>query len=610
MTLVKGTIGLGIRERHPDADLSKYSEEFSNQWLKELPMANLGETSRRVYHRLLESNGQLLKANIRCSLLSNIESSVEYTCDSLKKHYTAQSVSLTDKQRKVANLCQAIQLEMAIGYKTVIEDLLSDEKYNSELLPLAVNQALFYFHRVQIRCYQLYRDLPPGLWHETHLLYQLAEQNQFHQDKITSNNKSLNTTGIYKKIILLATTNPNQLRQRDIDVIANALGILIRKCKIDSDPDGDYDFVVNLNSDASPFHRALIKDGMKAHYRGLCVKDIELSLQQELKLTEKAKRKTGMEDSILRHLMRSWGTMATRAFSRTAGNGSIQVSVGLSASHFLINKELYGEEPEEPLKGDVLIDSLEGSLKDAIILDTGDSQIYNVPKASHPNWNSNKSGPMIKSEDVWSAAYVKKDATDDVDDKKSYEFMERAPKKAKDSKYDFKDAAIINVSPGGYCLKLDGLLPKQTQTGEVIGLLELSNDDRHIWNIGNIRWMQRHETGDLQLGVQLIAPNAVPVFGQMVTSHMDELSYQRCLLLPALIGIGQPQTILTSPIPFSINHRVRLKNEDSTYDIRLTKLISSSNSYQQFEYDKFEVDVAEDKSDESNSDFDKVWDLL
>jgi len=608
MTLVKGSLGLGIRERHPASDMSIYSQEHTDRWLKELPMANIGEVSRQVYHRLLESNGILIDTRTRASLLAGMESSIEYICDSLKKHYTGQSVSLTEKQRKVANLCQAIQLEVTIGYKTIIEDLLCDEKYHSKLLPLSVNQVLFYFHKVQIRSYQLYRDLPSGLWHEIHLLYQLAEQNQFHENKIATTGKSLKTTSIYKKILLLATTNPNQLRQRDIDMVAKGLDVIFRKCTIDSDPDADYDFVVNQNSDAPPFHRALIKDGMKAHYRGIAVNEIVNTLQAELKATN-VKHKTGMDDPILRHLLQAWGTMATRAFSRTPGKGSIQVSIGLSASHFLIDKELYGTEiQDEPLIGESLIDSLEGSLKNAIILDENDSQIYRAPKASHPNWNNNKSGPQLKDGNIWENVYVNKNVSDENDNKKSYEFMEHAPTSSKKSQYDFNEAAIINVSPGGYCLKLEGLLPKQTQTGEIIGLLEISDVNKHIWNIGNIRWMQRHATGDLQLGVQLLAPNAVPCFGQMLSKHMDDKSYQRCLLLPALPGIGQPPTILTSPIPYSVNHKVRLKHSNETYDIHLTKLISSGHSYKLFEYNKLNVDVGDNKS--GDSDFDSVWDLL
>ncbi len=610
MTLVKGSIGLGIRERHPTTNQSEYSQDAIKRWLDDLPMANLGELSRRVYHRLLESNGLLLDAKTRSRVLISLQDSIDFICNALKKHYTGQSVSLTAKQRKVANLSQAIQLELAIGHKTIIEDLLSDEKYSSALLPNSVNYALHYLHKVQIRSYQLYSDLPQGIWYEIHLLYQLAEQNQFHEKKIGLGSKTLSTINTYKKILLIATTNPNQLRQRDIDIIANALAVISKNCKLGSDPDADYDFIANLHADAPPFHRALIKDGVKAHYRGISVSNIVTFLQQELMTAEKQKRKTEIDDSTLRHLLRAWGTMATRAFTRTSHSGSIQVSVGLAASHYLISNELYDNDEfeHEIPEGQAIIDSLEGSLKDAMILSDEDSQIYNNPKASHPEWNAKNNGPAMKTDHMWDSVYRKRSSLTVVDETKPFDFLAEAGKK--NSQYDYQNATIINVSPGGYCLKLDGLLPKQTQTGEVIGLLELNDSHEHTWNIGTIRWMKRHDTGELQLGVQLIAPNAVPIFAQVRTSHSDEHGFQRCLLLPALIGIGQPPTILTSTIPFSTNNKVRLKEHDGNFDIKLTKLVSSGHSFQQFEYQQLQDESIDDNKDIAVDDFDSVWDII
>lgn len=611
MTLVKGTIGLSIRERHADSGLSKYSEESTQRWLDELPRANLGETSRQVYHRLLESNTLLLDVKLRSRILSSLEASVKHITDSLKKHYISQSVSLSPKQNKIAKLCQTVELEMAIGYKTIIEDLLNDEKFSNKLLPLAVNHTLYYFHSVQVRSYQLYNDLPKELWHEIHILYQLAEQNQFHEKKFDIGNTSYQTLSTYKKILLLSTTNPNQLRQRDIGMISNALDIISRNTNIDWPPEEEYDFVVNLNADAAPFHRALIKDGMKAHYRGINVHKVVTLLQDELKLSDSTKSKTGLDDAIKRHLLRAWGTMATRAFSRTPGNGTIKVSVGLAACHYLINHEMHGDDaPVEHLEGGALIESLEGSLKNAMVIGEEERGNLHIPSPKNSNWNRNNSGPAMKTDNFWDSVYVNHSAADVPGVKKPVDFMAPTTKKTDAARYGYQDATIINISPGGYCLKLDGVLPKQTQTGEVIGLLEHNRDGSHIWNIGTIRWMQQHNTGYLQLGVQLIAPNAEPVMGQMRSSHMDKKSYQRCLLLPELIGIGQPQTILTSPIPFSANHNLHIKSNDQDNVIHLVKLISSGHSYQQFEYRTLNVDASIDEQTSNSIEFDSLWDVL
>jgi len=126
MTLIKGVIGLSIRTRNPGTEESKYNHRANQQWLKQLPSSNLGETSRLVYKRILLSNELLLDTKNRIDFLQGIESVVENIQSNLRKHYQGQSVSLTSKQKKIANLCLTLQNEMAIGYKTVIEDLISE----------------------------------------------------------------------------------------------------------------------------------------------------------------------------------------------------------------------------------------------------------------------------------------------------------------------------------------------------------------------------------------------------------------------------------------------------------------------------------------------------
>ena len=555
MSLVKGTIGLSFRERSFDDEAhTNYSAAANKQWFNDLSMANLGETSRSVYHRLLKSNKEYIDTKIRAALLYSLTTPVEHICNSLTRHYLGQSVSLTDKQKKIANLSQALQLDMAIGFKYIIEDLSAEGKYNNKLLIIAINHALYFFHCVQIRCYQLYSDLPKGIWQEIHLLYQLAENNQLLNKKVTIANKPFTVSTSYKKILLLAATNPNQLRQTDIQVIVKSLDYFTKYCAIDSsaDPQNELDFVVNLNSDSSPFHRTLIKEGLKLHYRGIKTQDIIKLLEQEL---DAPSHKFALNKLLIHSLIQAWGLAGTRAFTRIQSTGDMQVSIGLAASHYIINRELYGED--------------------------------SLPKSTH----------------------------EINDSKKPYQFMRFATSNSNEPTYDYQNATIINLSPGSYCLKLIGILPKQTQTGEIIGLIETTTDGSHNWNIGNIRWMQRNDDGALNLGVQLIGPNATPALGQVLIdkkkiANIDELSFQRCLLLPEITSIGQSASILTSPAPFAVNHQLQIKTHKSSYKIRLTKIISEGHTYKQFEYVKMTAKISEVKTKDITSSFDSVWELI
>ncbi len=612
MTLIKGSIGLGIRERHPLADLSKYNADSIKLWIANLPMANTGEVSKRVYNFLMDSNTLLLDTRVRSRVLHSLNDSVKFISNHLARHYTVQSASLTKKQMKVANLSRAIQLEVAIGYKTIIEDLLSDEKFGNKLLPIAVNYALYYLYKVLILTNQLYSDPPSGMWHELHLLYQLAEHNQFHERKIAVGNEQHSAVDTYKKATLLTMSNPYQLRQRDMEMVAKALPFIVTNCSISADPDAVYDFVTNLHTDAPPFHRSLIKDGMKAHFRGFNVSNVIIFLQQELKTSEKSRRSIAMSDSIIRHLLRAWGAMATRTFARTPASNTLKVSMGLAASHYLISKELYGEYQDEDdriLMGEKLVDSLEGSLKNATILDNESSEMYQGPKTRGSEWNVSTNGPMIKTDAMWESIYRRKSSVDIEDERKPYQFMDKDPEK-KASQYNYQDAAIINVSPGGYCMKLMGLMPKQTQTGEVLGILESNESGNTSWNIGHICWIKRMNSGELNLGVHLLAPNGKPVLARNNVSAATESNFQRCLLLPAVSGLEQLSTILTSTIGYSVNQIVHVRENEHEFDIKLIKLISSGHSFLQFSYEKQKTDIQEETVDNSKDDFDSVWEII
>ena len=609
MVLIKGTIGLGIRERKSLSNPEQFKQARINQWVTDLPKANLGETSKLVFQLLQDANTHLLSASERNNLLSSVNQTIDYITTSLKKHYIGQSVSLSEKQQKISNFSQAIEVEAAIGYKTIIEDLLVDEKFTSNLLVISINACMHYFYNIQTRCYQLYCDLPKGMWHEIHLLYQLAEQNQFHDKKITLVDKAITVASTYKKILLLSTINPNQLRQQEISQIAKHLGKLNRKFSLGSSPDADYSFVANLNSDAGPFHRALVSGDVKPHYRGFDLIAIVDEIESELQNKSKEQRILGINDNTQKHLLRSWGSMATRTFARTPGDGDIEISVGLAASHYLIDHELHGEEEAQELLGSNLVDSLEGSLKDAIVLGGEDNNFYTqgVPK-THPGWNDKTNGPQLRDDSMWDSMYRNKAAQETNDDSKPYEFMDKANQE-NSSRYNYNDATIINISPGGYCLKLVGDLPKQTQTGEIIGLLETAEGDQFVWNIGTIRWMKRTNHGELELGVQLISAEAEPVFGQFRTSHSDDKNYQRCLLLPAIEGIGQPETLLTSPMPFKEHTKVRIKSVDGEKDIHLKNMVASGYSFKQFTFEYLES-IDDPESGSSGDDFDAVWEMI
>src|SRR5690554_8067256 len=71
-------------------------------WVAELPMANTGETSRQLYHAIIELNHLFLTPQPRIQYLEAIPDSIHFVCKELSGHCLALAIALPDKQRRSA----------------------------------------------------------------------------------------------------------------------------------------------------------------------------------------------------------------------------------------------------------------------------------------------------------------------------------------------------------------------------------------------------------------------------------------------------------------------------------------------------------------------------
>ena len=96
-------------------------------WIAGLPKANIGETARQLYQALVELNQLLTPADNRLQLLELLRPEVHFVCQQLERHFLNQAIVLDERPRKVANLCQALQNHLAIGYKLIVTRLASQD---------------------------------------------------------------------------------------------------------------------------------------------------------------------------------------------------------------------------------------------------------------------------------------------------------------------------------------------------------------------------------------------------------------------------------------------------------------------------------------------------
>ncbi|MCO7227422.1 hypothetical protein [Pleionea sp. CnH1-48] len=616
--MIQGKLGLSIREPEgiTPTQVPKVTPRHVARWVTNLPVANVSDSSRRLYQMLLDCNKSSLSDDDRLKILMQLHSIAQNVLKSLSRHFTGHTLSLTDKQKKIAALVQALHTELAIGFKTIIEhEAESPSILGKKLLQTSIFLALEYLSLTVVRCYQIYTTVPARIWQEINTIYRFAVEQKLHE-------KSCHFEGfqtehsiqdVFIKISLLSIASPYQLRQQEIEVVFKGLQKYVEHCKLENSSRFDNRYVIDLNESKAPVHQALAKVRPSQNTYSFNLDNVVLQLQMELKQRRQKNQEVaigGLSLRLIRHLLKSWAHLSSRNFARTPCEGFLHVSIGLSATHQFLSSPEDGNLADSP----ETLEHLEGSLRHATLLD--DEQNLSTLQSFG---NSSVAQPTSNDADIWAKLYRPRQAmpvNNEIDYAHSFG-KENLSAHINKPAHHLMDAEIVNISPGGYCLHLNGKYPNQTQTGEIIGLLEVEDNGQENWNIGVIRWIKRKaENPGLQIGIQLIAPGAKPIRSQTPNAHSTRKEYQDALLLPELKGIGQPATILTSPSTYTTNQKVKVYDGEEAFEARLTKLVSSSQGFRQFYFEREVVKSSYDQASpgddpgKRNDDFDTVWDLI
>jgi len=615
-----GSTGLTIRELKVD---HKPAVELTNKrvasWVERLPAANLGESSQGVYRCLVDANQSILDANVRMEILNILEPVAQKLIESLERQYINNHIALTTKQKKIAALVQALQTELCMGYHAIIESILLEGLKRSTKKPLsqAICLAVKYHGLVILKCYQLYTSVPARIWRELYRLYMLARENKIESQRLGKlGGHEISIKFNFLKILLLCTSNPYQLRQSEIQLTWEILPDYVEFCTLESHSFNEYPFFVNLNSHSPPKQKAMYQAKDDEVVQKISVLSAVEKIKVDLAQVNETGKYSVKKAMVFKHLIHCWSHGTQRSFARTSCDETIRVSIGLGATHYLLSEHLIakqaaenGAQSEETDTSFLSLDAMEGSLKGA--------SLSVVTSRAEDTIESNRhylSTSAVTHEDVWAKLYRPDQAISEPQAEKHV--TQRSKDTIVRDSYKIQECKLLNMSPGGYCLQISSSdLPRHAQTSEIIGLIEEDSNGQH-WGIGVVRWVRRLSKGNfIQMGVQLLAPNVVPISVQLRNSRNATNNYQRALMLPALTGVGQAATIITNPLAFTLKNKLRVLELTKEYEVRLTKEIVKSGSLRQFGFELISKELEKIPYPKTNAssddgDIDGVWDLI
>lgn len=553
------------------------------RWIADLPKANIGETARLLYQGLGELNQLLTPSDNRLHLLELLRPEVYFVCQHLERHFLHQAIMLDERSRKISNLCQALQSQLAIGYKQII--LRIAPKYSRDratLVSEALQRAAHALKGQLVRATQLYSAAPEQLWFELHQLFRCACELQLQhrrvRDDLASLTAELSVEQTYLAALLLGSARCNQLRQNQIARLAQVVEPWSAWLKLHPAHPGEGLFAVSADIDAGPRYRSQFRSEQQASLLGFDPQPLVNAIEAHLlhqDATTPLPVPSGLTLDTLQHLHATWGEAAERSFQRTVGQGNLTVCVGMSALHFYLGGErTFSELLKHP-------GARAANFSRAVV--QGEKDSWSQAFDAAPQSTSDE---LLPYEEIRYEPLI--DDEDDADSPPHY------PTYA---------LPVINHSPGGYCLAWPKDVPAELQAGEMVGIQDSLNQG---WSIAVVRWIRQVRGAGTQMGIELVAPHARPCGLQLVRSRDDHSQYLRGLLLQEISAIDLPATLLAPRLPFQEGNKVLINTQGEEHRAGLDRRVASTHSFNQFAYRSLETA----RNGGSEEDFDSLWKSL
>ena len=533
-------------------------------WLAALPKANLGETARLLYQAILEVNQLHASASLRLQLLELMRPEIAYVCKQLERFFFNQPLVLGERPRQVAGLCQALQKNLALGYKQVAVALSArptPHRDSLQSLTIALQRAIHCLCALQIRASQLYNPSPAGLWLELHQLYAMAVdhgvQTNRVSDEVAVHAREASAQSSYLVALLLGCARCNQMRQRSIAQLGELLEAWSGLVRLQPASIEGSLLAFSPRADEPPRYRSLFEPNDIPQLLGIDPSPLVAETARHLAAAESEDAGAGLPIpkgvslDLLQHLSATWSEISERTFHRAPAQGTLHLCIGMSALHYYLSgRRLFSEllKRPEPKKSDLF-------------------------------------GASGNAADIWAHAFDAAPISNELFIDERIDFIAPSTESAEPGEtpdsFPTFDVQLVNHSPGGYCLAWPQEVPDQLQAGELVGLQDRNGQE---WRIAVVRWLRQVRGGGLQMGIELIAPEAQPCGLKLVRGTDQGSAYLRALLLPEIAALSKPATVIAPRLPFQEGHKVLINQNGDEHRAVLGGRQSSTGSYNQFEY--------------------------
>ncbi|MCP3851381.1 MAG: hypothetical protein GY694_14225 [Gammaproteobacteria bacterium] len=613
------------KQKKPTKSSFKFQVKAIDNWFDTLPLANIRIATKSIYQILKETNSQVAPYKNRLYFLEKIHKPITELADNLKKLNLNRGLPLNEKHARIAILISKLHNQISIGYKLVLRDLVNCKLFflcpGKGKLMAQVTERIIRHHSLSlIASYQFYSPHTKGLWLEIHHLFLFSQNKKLQAKKVIDPSLSLKdvTTinNVYLQILLVSIADPYHMAQHHTYSIFKQLEEWSALAEIHpyDDSEGKASLVIDLSKDSMPSFIApqdvddpkniwtlntskLDYAHLIDHFQGPQTQTTEINVE------------------LLKQLSLSWGIAPSRQHSRRPTKAKLKVAIGLNNVHYVLNGNSEPDWAQESADNE------------------GDVLVLSEHNPASVGFNARTVESTVKISDIWGEVFQNKslspeDGSDDASDDNSGNKNGNS-QQAKDPK-EAQEWKMVNESIGGYCLLWDQGDSIQARVGELIAISHEVEKKDGSWFVGTIRWLKCTETEKVQIGVQIIAPNAIAVSTAKFVS-MQEGMKSRAITLPAIPILKQPKTLITTALGYEVRDQVMLDEYrliNSNITTVKTKVVLLDTLELSSHFSRFKYTLAEDfygtsqkketlqknqddtLSLDNDTDFDSIWDDL
>ena len=136
---------------------------------------------------------------------------------------------------------------------------------------------------------------------------------------------------------------------------------------------------------------------------------------------------------------------------------------------------------------------------------------------------------------------------------------------------------VLNISATGMSIRRHPTAEKNIKIGSLIGI---KTKDEHNWSLALVRWASCGTKDRLDIGVQLISPQAQSATATIDGRHADET----VLLLQEITAVKQAATIIAPRGTYQPALQLTLKYNNVYQRVMLTKIIERSHHFERMQY--------------------------